>query len=165
MISASPVVLACGADEAFAMPMAVTLFSAISHLTRPAEVYVIDGGAGRPHAGPAARGAGPGPRRYSRHVSYPPARRSTKGHTAPWGPEPDDLPAAATPSGPPARSDAHPVPGQRSAGTLRFRPTVGPEADGRRDRRCAGLRVTGRVRPGWIAQSAGSWGSQRTDPT
>ena len=46
MISASPVVLACGADEAFAMPMAVTLFSAISHLTRPAEVYVIDGGLG-----------------------------------------------------------------------------------------------------------------------
>ncbi len=46
MITASPVVLACGADEAFAMPMAVTLFSAISHLTRPAEIYVIDGGLG-----------------------------------------------------------------------------------------------------------------------
>src|SRR5512135_1592562 len=46
MISASPVVLACGADEAFAMALAVTLFSAISHLTRPAEVYIIDGGLG-----------------------------------------------------------------------------------------------------------------------
>jgi lipopolysaccharide biosynthesis glycosyltransferase len=44
MIPPSPVVLACGADEAFVMPMAVTLFSAISHLTRPAEVYVVNGG-------------------------------------------------------------------------------------------------------------------------
>jgi lipopolysaccharide biosynthesis glycosyltransferase len=44
VISESPVILACGADEAFAMPMAVTLFSAISRLSRPAEVYVIDGG-------------------------------------------------------------------------------------------------------------------------
>jgi lipopolysaccharide biosynthesis glycosyltransferase len=44
MSARAPVILACGADEAFAMPMTVTLYSAISRLSRPTEVYIVDGG-------------------------------------------------------------------------------------------------------------------------
>lgn len=46
MSASSPLLLAAGADDAYAMPLAVTLHSALSHLAPGTEtdIYVVDGG-------------------------------------------------------------------------------------------------------------------------
>ena len=47
-MASMPIVLACGADDDFAMPLAVTLFSALTNLEKGTEtvVYILDGGIG-----------------------------------------------------------------------------------------------------------------------
>ncbi len=52
-----PIALSCGADDNYARPMAVTLFSALSHLPRrrPVHVFIVDGGIREPQRERLAR--------------------------------------------------------------------------------------------------------------